>query len=121
VVYVSAATGEGIDRLEEAVARRLDEQSFLVDAYVPLADGRLNAYVGRLGRPLEDEISMEKEERRIRLRLTSPALGNLRRTGGGSLRIELVAPPSRPGLVNPSVGTSTIDGDLGAGPLAAGA
>lgn len=119
VVYVSAATGEGIDRLEEAVARRLDEQSFVVDAYVPLADGRLNACVGRLGRPLEDEISMEKEERRIRLRLTRAALGNLRRTGGGSLRIDLVAPPSRPGIANPPGRISSTDGELGPGNLAA--
>lgn len=121
VVYVSAATGEGIGRLEEAVARRLDEQSFVVDVFVPLADGRLNAGVGRLGRPLEDEISMEREERRIRLRLTNAALGHLHRTGGGSLRIVLVGTPSRPESVEAPGGISTAAGELGPGHLAAGA
>jgi GTP-binding protein HflX len=91
VVYVSAETGEGLDRLDAAVARTLDLQSSLVDLFVPLADGRLQASIQRLGRPLEDEMSLERGERRLRMRLTEAALGNLRRAGGPALRVETVA------------------------------
>jgi len=115
VVYVSAATGEGIDRLEAAVARRLEEQSFVVDVFVPLADGRLNAGVGRLGRPLEDEISMEKEERRLRLRVTDAALGHLRRFGSGSLRIALIDSPSRSVTMDASGENPAPASDIGSG------
>jgi GTPase len=93
-VYVSAVTGEGLDRLDEAVARRLDEHSTLVDVFVGLGDGRLDAHVRRLARPIEDEIRAETEERRLRVRLTDGALGNLRRAGGSTLRVEIVNPPA---------------------------
>ena len=121
VVYVSAATGEGIEDLERAVARRLDEQSILVDVFVPLADGRSNAGVGRMGRPLEDEISLEREERRIRLRLTNAALGNLRRTGGGSIRIVLVEDPSRGESASAPGAIPGAAREIGPGRFAAGA
>jgi GTP-binding protein HflX len=93
-VYVSAATGEGLDRLDQAVARSLDAHSSLVDVYVPLADGRLDATVRRLARPIEDEISEELGERRMRVRLTEGVLGHLRRGGGAALRVEIVEPPA---------------------------
>ena len=121
VVYVSAATGEGIEDLDRAVALRLDEQSFLVDVFVPLADGRSNAVVGRLGRPLEDELSLEREERRVRLRLTSAALGTLRRTAGGSLRIAIVEDPSRREALSAAEPDPESDRDVGSGRFAAGA
>ncbi len=79
-------------RLEEAVARRLDEHSTLVDVFVGLGDGRLDAHVRRLAKPIEDEIRAETEERRLRVRLTDGALGNLRRAGGSTLRVEIVNP-----------------------------
>jgi GTP-binding protein HflX len=94
VVYVSATSGEGIELLEAAVARRLDARSAVFDIFVPLANGRLNARVHRLGRPMEDDISLETEERRLRLRLTDAELGSLRRAGEGSLRIVRVDPIS---------------------------
>jgi len=93
VAYVSARTGEGVDRLEEAVARRLDALSTLVDVYVPVADGRLDAQVRRLARPIQEETSLEKGERRLRVRLGPGALGNLRRAGGPGLRIEILSSP----------------------------
>jgi GTP-binding protein HflX len=89
-VYVSAATGEGLDELDEAVARRLDVHSSLVDVFVGLGDGRLDAHVRRLAKPIEDEVRMEAGERRLRVRLTEGALGNLRRAGGAALRVEVV-------------------------------
>jgi len=89
-VYVSAATGEGLDELDQAVARRLDVHSSLVDVFVGLGDGRLDAHVRRLAKPIEDEVRMEAGERRLRVRLTEGALGNLRRAGGAALRVEVV-------------------------------
>jgi len=93
-VYVSAEQGEGLDLLAAAVAKRVDRQSSLYDVFVPIADGRLDASVRRLARPVEDEISMERGEHRMRVRLTDGALGNLRRSAGPGLRIEKVASPS---------------------------
>jgi GTP-binding protein HflX len=90
-VYVSAEEGEGLDLLAAAVARRVDRQSVLYDVFVPIEDGRLDASVRRLARPVEDEISLERGEHRMRVRLTDGALGNLRRAGGAGLRIEEVA------------------------------
>ena len=91
-VHVSATTGEGLDRLDAAVARRLDEHSALVDLYFGLGEGRIDAHVRRLARPIEEEIRAEGEERRLRVRLTAGALGNLRRAGGSALRVEVVEP-----------------------------
>ncbi|HEV8111538.1 MAG TPA: GTPase HflX [Planctomycetota bacterium] len=91
-VYVSAATGEGLDRLAEAVAGRLDAQSALVDVFVPVADGRLDASVRRLARPIEDEMCPDGREHRLRVRLSEGALGSLRHAGGAALRLEVVAP-----------------------------
>jgi GTP-binding protein HflX len=91
-VYVSAATGEGLDQLEQVVARRLDEHSALVDVFVGLGDGRLDAHVRRLAKPIEDEILAETQERRLRVRLTDGALGNLRRAGGSALRLDILSP-----------------------------
>jgi GTP-binding protein HflX len=93
VVYVSAHTGEGLDRLDEAVRKRLDARSFLVDVHLPLADGRLDAAVRRLGKPIEEEVDDEKGEHRLRVRLTEGALGNLRRGAGEHARFEVIQAP----------------------------
>ena len=93
VVYVSAETGEGLDLLAEAVARRVDRHSSVYDVFVPIGDGRIDASVRRLARPIEDEISMDRGEHRLRVRLTEGALGNLHRAAGPRLRIERVGPP----------------------------
>ncbi len=93
VVYVSAHTGDGLDRLDEAVRKRLDARSFLVDVHMPLADGRLDAAVRRLGRPVEEAVDDEKGEHRLRVRLTEGALGNLRRGAGENVRFDVIQAP----------------------------
>jgi GTP-binding protein HflX len=93
VVYVSAEHGEGLDQLADAVARRVDRHSSVYDVFVPIGDGRIDASVRRLARPIEDELSMERGEHRLRVRLTEGALGNLHRAAGPRLRIEKVGSP----------------------------
>jgi GTP-binding protein HflX len=92
-VYVSAVTGEGIGDLERAVMRKLDARSFVVDVYVPLHDGKLDAHVRRLCTPLAEELLEEQGERRVRVRVTEGALGMLRRAAGKEARIAIIEPP----------------------------
>jgi GTP-binding protein HflX len=92
-VYVSAVTGEGIEELARAVMKRLDARSPLVDVYVPLHDGKLDANVRRLCAPLEEELLEATAERRLRVRLTEGALGMLSRAAGKGARIEVVSRP----------------------------
>jgi GTP-binding protein HflX len=94
VVYVSAATGEGLDRLAQSVARRLDARSYLVDLWLSIGDGRHDACVRRLATPIEDEILEDVGERRLRVLLTEGALGNLRRQVGHAGRFAIVRAPA---------------------------
>jgi GTP-binding protein HflX len=89
VVHVSARTGAGLDRLTEAVARRLDQRSATVDVELPLADGRSAAAVRRSGAVLEEK-TLETDRLRLRVKLSQGALGNLRRALGSAASFELV-------------------------------
>jgi GTP-binding protein HflX len=89
VVFVSAHTGEGIDRLTRIVQDRLDARSILVDVTVPLADGKSAACVRRLGALREQEI-VGSRAMRYRLRISEGALGNLRRAVAKDVGFELV-------------------------------
>lgn len=90
-VYVSAASGEGLDRLASSVARVLDARSAVVDLFPPLSDGRLIASVQRLGAVTEEEARPDGCLRQ-RVRITEGALGNLLRLSAGKLRYELIEP-----------------------------
>jgi GTP-binding protein HflX len=89
VVFVSAHTGEGLDRLTRIVQDRLDARSILVDVEVPLADGKSAACVRRLGALQEQEI-VGSRAMRYRLRISEGALGNLRRAVAEDVCFELV-------------------------------
>lgn len=86
-VAVSAATGEGIDLLQERVARRVDERSVLVDFVHPIADGRVEALLRQYSAPLLDEMDSEAGTRRMRARLTPGQLGTLRRQLGPTVQV----------------------------------
>ncbi len=94
VVEISARTGEGIERLTAAVVRRLEERSAVVDVFVPLSDGRSVAAVRRAGGLLEQE-TVEDTHLRLRCRLSSGALGALRRECGADVRFEVREPELR--------------------------
>jgi len=90
-VHLSARTGEGLDRLDQVVKRRLDARSALVDVILPVADGRTIAAVRRSG-SVQEEAVTDDGDLRIRVRTLERALGNLRRAAGEGVRFEVVEP-----------------------------
>src|SRR4051812_24678067 len=61
---------------------------------MPASDGRLDAAVRKLGKPIEDDIDEETGEHRMRVRLTEGALGNLRRGAGERVRFDVIQAPA---------------------------
>jgi len=78
IVYVSARTGEGLDRLDALVREILDARSALLCIVLPLADGRLAARVRGSGVVLHEEVRGEAELV-LRARMHEGALGSLMR------------------------------------------
>jgi 50S ribosomal subunit-associated GTPase HflX len=78
VLFVSAHTGAGLDRLTQTVLRELDSHSLIVRVQVPLADGRSAALVRASGAITSEELIGE-EALRFEIKLSAGALGNLRR------------------------------------------
>jgi GTP-binding protein HflX len=78
VLFVSAHTGAGLDRLTQTVLRELDSHSLIVHVQVPLADGRSAALVRASGAITSEELIGE-EALRFEIKLSAGALGNLRR------------------------------------------
>jgi GTPase len=93
VVHVSARTGQGIERLVEAVIRRLDQRAAIVDVLVPLADGRTAAAVRRSSAVLEEE-TLGEESLRLRIKLSEGALGTLRRVAGPGVEFRTIEAPA---------------------------
>ncbi len=93
-VYVSAHTGEGVDRLDAAVARRLDARSVVVDVTMPFADGRTPAALRRLGIVLDQRV--EPNGLVMRVRLDEGAFGNVRRQVVEGVRFDVIEPAAEP-------------------------
>ncbi len=91
VVYTSAKTGDGVDRLTDLVVRILDEQSTVIDVYLPLSDGKTFATVRSMGGLIEEECLEEESTMRMRLRLSQGSLGMLQQKAGAQARFEPVA------------------------------
>ena len=90
VIFVSALTGEGLDRLTQVVLRELDAHSLVVSVHVPLADGRSAALVRSSG-ALDSEELIGDEALKFQLRLSAAALGNLRRGLGPEVQVDIVS------------------------------
>jgi GTP-binding protein HflX len=97
IVHVSARTGAGIEKLEAAVARRLDARSALVEVEVPLSDGRSLAALRRLGSVLAQE-TVGAELVRLVVRLSEAALGNFVRSAPPTVRVRTLEQPLEPRL-----------------------
>ncbi len=90
VVYTSAKTGDGVDRLTDMVVRILDEQSTVVDVFLPLSDGKTFATVRSMGGLIEEECMEDESAMRMRLRLSQGSLGMLQQKAGPQARFEPV-------------------------------
>jgi len=105
-VFVSARTGEGLDRLDDAVRSELDLRSAVIDVFLPASDGKLASDVRRLGGVLEEEHLEGGTLTRLRTRLTEGALGGLRRLAGAEVRFVEVEPARSSGPRPERVGES---------------
>ena len=93
IVYLSARTGEGIERLTRLVTQRLDERSSLICAHIPVVDGRSIAMVRSLGAVLEESCRSD-DKLSIRMRVSDAALGRLRREVGSKVELEMLGASS---------------------------
>ena len=92
VVFLSASTGEGLDRLDELIRRKLDERSAVVELRFPVSDGRTHAMIKKVGVVLEE--SVEDDVRMLmRARIEQGALGNLLRESGDGLQCDWIERP----------------------------
>ena len=105
VVFLSAKTGQGLDRLAEVVAQHLDTRSEFLILRLPASDGKSLAYLRGHGAVLEEEWIEESEQYQLRVRLDAAATATLARDGDSKLRVsrdegetfeELVPKPPRP-------------------------
>jgi GTP-binding protein HflX len=89
VVFVSAVTGEGLERLTQVVVRELDGRSITARLTVPLADGR-SAALARASGGLQSEELVGEEALTFVLKLSQGALGTLRRGLAAGVAIEIL-------------------------------
>jgi GTP-binding protein HflX len=94
VVHVSAVTGEGLDRLAETVAARLDRRSVIVELHLPIADGRTAAAARKVSVVRSERV--EGDELVLELKLLESALGNLCRTAHAALDVRVLRPADEP-------------------------
>jgi GTP-binding protein HflX len=90
VVYVSARTGAGIDKLTQIVSTRLDNASELVEACIPAADGRTIALLKATGAVEHEVLNEEQATLSYRVRMSAGALGNLRRQASAQAEFRVV-------------------------------
>jgi GTP-binding protein HflX len=90
-VFVSARTGEGLDRLDAAVAERLDARSDLVRATLPAAAGGITSRLRLAGRLISETYSEDGSVELI-LRLPDQAFGLISGELEGEVDFELLEP-----------------------------
>ena len=96
VIHVSAVKGQGIDRLTQAVVRRLDQRSAVVELRLPIGDGKSAAAARAAGVVLKEQA--DEERLTLTLKVTEGALGNLRRVVGAGAEFEVLESAAEPYL-----------------------
>ncbi len=95
VVFVSARSGAGLERLAEAVARRLDARSSVVEVRLSSTDGRGIALLRAAGQMLEQRLEDERHLL-LRMRVLDGALGSLQRALGGRAEFRVTESAAEP-------------------------
>jgi GTP-binding protein HflX len=95
VVFLSAHTGEGLERLEALVRARLDARSPVVEVRLPAADGKGSAALKAAGTVLEQRVD-GGVELVLKLRLLDGALGALRSALGSRARFKVLERAAEP-------------------------
>jgi len=95
VIFMSASTGEGIDRLDELLRKQLDERSAVVELRFPVSNGRLHAMIKKIGVVSEERV-VGDTHMLMRARIDQGALGSLLRDGGPTLECEYLETPRVP-------------------------
>ena len=90
-VFISAKTGEGMDKFEALVAGHLDRRSSLVRTRIPASAGALLASVRRSGRCVEEEY-LEDGTAVLVMRLSASVLGQLERDKSSGVELEILEP-----------------------------
>ena len=90
VVFISAQTGAGLDRLMQIVLRELDSHSIVACLTVPIADGK-SAALARASGALQSEELIGEEALKFVLKLSAGALGGLRRGLSPGVAVEIVS------------------------------
>ncbi len=85
-ILVSALTGDGIDELDARVRERLDAHSRRIDVFMPASAGRLDSQIRAICTPIERGYDEDRDEVRVRVRLTDAQIGFLARTAGPDVR-----------------------------------
>lgn len=101
-VTVSAATGQGLERLTQIVAEALDRRSAIVELDLPCHDGQSAAAVRRHALVLSEESDATLGRMVIRTRLTPFQLGALRRELSAETRVRIVESPLETPTATPS-------------------
>ena len=97
VVFVSAHSGEGLERLDALVTRRLDARSPVVEVRISAADGKGIAALKAAGAVLAQRVDGE-DELVLRLRLLDGALGSLQSALGKRARFQVLEAAAVPFL-----------------------
>ena len=87
VIFLSAKTGDGLERLCELAARQLDTRSDFLILRLPASDGKSLAYLRGHGAVMEEDWLGETEEYQLRVRLDAAATATLARHGDPKLRV----------------------------------
>ena len=94
-VHVSARTGEGLDRLSRSIEEHLDARSCVVEARIPIIDGRSVSVLRNVGQALSETVEGDTTLV-LRLRLVARLVGALENGLADGVDLRIVEPAAQP-------------------------